>query len=138
MLELLMDKLARVVRTCTGRIFRTSGGALAEKGRPAHRKEGSPHARKRSVIGEYSFDDFLKQADRMKEMEPIRDLLKRIPRLACQINEFRFDDDDLRRIRGMVRSMTSEERRCPEVIGEGRRWRIARGSVPGRRTFPPW
>src|SRR5207302_4526179 len=73
--------------------------------------------------------DFRKQFEMLAKMGPMGDLLKAMPGGFSQmIPEGEDPEQAIKRIRGMIDSMTREERRNPDVIDINRRRRIAAGS----------
>ncbi|NPV92112.1 MAG: signal recognition particle protein [Firmicutes bacterium] len=79
-----------------------------------------------------TLEDFLDQLQQMKNMGPLDQLIGMIPGLggAKQLKNLQqeVDPKELNRIEAIIRSMTPEERRNPNIIGGSRRKRIARGS----------
>jgi len=75
----------------------------------------------------FGFDDFLNQLRQLKRLGPLEDLLKMLPGMGA-IGDLKVDEGALKRIEGMICSMTQEERRRPQMIDGSRRQRIARGS----------
>ena len=74
----------------------------------------------------FGFDDFLVQMQRIKRMGGLMSLLKMIPGMgSLPIDQVK--EDDMRRMEGIVNSMTKSERRLPEIINSSRRQRIAKG-----------
>ena len=63
----------------------------------------------------------------LKRLGPLEDLLKMLPGMGG-LQGLKIDEGALRRIEGMICSMTLEERRRPQIIDGSRRQRIARGS----------
>ncbi len=79
--------------------------------------------------GDFTLDDFRKQFAMLGKMGPLGDLLKAMPGgLSQMIPEGEDPEESLKRIRGMIDSMTKEERRNPDLIDINRRRRIAAGS----------
>jgi signal recognition particle subunit SRP54 len=79
--------------------------------------------------GDFTLDDFRKQFEQMKKMGPMKDMIASMPGgLADLIPEGEDPEDSMRRIQGIIDSMTKEERRNPDIIDIGRRRRIAAGS----------
>jgi signal recognition particle subunit SRP54 len=78
--------------------------------------------------GDFTIDDFRKQFEQMKKMGPIKDVLGAMPGMDGLIPEGEDPESSVRRIQGIVDSMTKEERRNPDVIDINRRRRIAAGS----------
>lgn len=77
---------------------------------------------------EFTFEDFLDQMEQMQQMGPINQLIKMIPGLGKLPKDVQVSDKDLARIRAIIQSMTTDERRNPSIINGSRRERIARGS----------
>ena len=91
--------------------------------------------------GEFSFDDFLSSYKMLRRMGPLQGVLKMIPGMGKQLEGLdQVDDSQLKRVEGMILSMTPHERRIPHVIDMSRRTRIAgrrggggrAGEVPAR------
>jgi signal recognition particle subunit SRP54 len=78
---------------------------------------------------QFGLDDFLEQLAAVRRMGPLSTLLGMIPGLgASQLSQLKVDDKELDRLEAIIRSMTPDERRRPELIKGSRRLRIARGS----------
>ena len=77
---------------------------------------------------EFTFEDFLKQLGMMRKMGSLKDILSMIPGLGSQAGALNISDDELTRVEAIIRSMTPQERRRPELIDPSRRLRIAKGS----------
>ncbi len=80
--------------------------------------------------GTYDLENFLEQMRQIKRMGSITDLLGMIPGLggALKNSDLNIDNDDLKHIEAIILSMTTQERRDPDVITASRRKRIAKGS----------
>ncbi len=76
---------------------------------------------------ELNLEDFLQQMEQMQKLGPLENILKMLPG-AGQIKDLNIDQKELLHVKAMVQSMTTKERRHPEIINESRRRRIARGS----------
>src|SRR5438270_1323961 len=84
---------------------------------------------KKLAEGDFTLDDFRKQFEQMQKMGPMKDMLAQMPGgMADLIPEGEDPEESMRRIQGMIDSMTKEERRNPDIIDLGRRRRIAAGS----------
>jgi signal recognition particle subunit SRP54 len=77
--------------------------------------------------GSFGFDDFLQQMQAVKKMGGMKDLLKMMPG-GGGLGDMDFDENELKRMEGIVHSMTLVERQDPDVIDASRRRRIAAGS----------
>ncbi|MGN0910865.1 MAG: signal recognition particle protein [Thermoguttaceae bacterium] len=82
--------------------------------------------------GVFTLDDFRKQmsqASRLGSMSKIMSFIPGMGRLSGILGEMNVDPDrELRRIGGLIDSMTPEERRHPEIIDSRRKKRIAAGA----------
>ena len=79
----------------------------------------------------FNLEDFLNQLQQLKNMGPLSQIMEMIPGISSmkgQVTDEDFGEDKLRKVEAVIRSMTPDERRNPEIIGGGRRRRIARGS----------
>jgi signal recognition particle subunit SRP54 len=61
-------------------------------------------------------------------MGPLQNVLGMLPGMPKEVRNAEIDDKDLGRIEAIIRSMTPEERRKPDLINGSRRMRIAQGS----------
>ena len=79
----------------------------------------------------FDLEDFLGQLQQLKQMGPISQVLEMVPGFSAMKGKVSMDELDgshLVRTEAIIRSMTAEERRRPDIIGGSRRRRIARGS----------
>ena len=84
----------------------------------------------RLLKGQFGLDDLLKQLRMIQKLGPLKDVVAKMPgmgQLADQVEE-----KELVKVESMIRSMTPDERKRPEIIDKSRTSRIARGS--GRRS----
>ncbi|NLG83276.1 MAG: signal recognition particle protein [Firmicutes bacterium] len=78
---------------------------------------------------EYTLEDFLTQLQEMRKMGPFDQLLAMLPGgMAKGLKGLRFDEKEFVHLEAIIRSMTPDERRRPQIIDGSRRRRIARGS----------
>ncbi len=101
---------------------------LVEKAQEQFEAEEAEKLQRKMAKGSFGFDDFLKQMQAVKKMGGMKDMLKMMPGMGGQLGDLDFDDGELRQMEGIVHSMTSAERREPEVIDSSRRRRIAAGA----------
>jgi signal recognition particle subunit SRP54 len=78
--------------------------------------------------GKLTLEDFLEQMQQIKRMGPLQNVLGMLPGMPKEVRNAEIDDKDVARIEAIIRSMTPEERRRPELINGSRRMRIAQGS----------
>jgi signal recognition particle subunit SRP54 len=78
--------------------------------------------------GTLTLEDFLEQMQQIKRMGPLQNVLGMLPGMPKEIRNAEIDDREIGRIEAIIRSMTPEERRKPDLINGSRRMRIAQGS----------
>ena len=77
--------------------------------------------------GNFTLDDFRKQFEQIAKMG-MKDLIGRMPGMSDMIPEGEDPELALKRVQGMIDSMTKKERSDPDIIDQSRRRRIAGGS----------
>ena len=82
---------------------------------------------------ELTLDDFLEQMQQMKNMGPLDQILGMLPGAGKMkgIKDMQINEKDMAHVEAIIRSMTPEERRKPNIINGSRRKRIAAGSGTG-------
>jgi signal recognition particle subunit SRP54 len=101
---------------------------LIERAEAAAGEDDQAAMEKRLRAGQFTFDDFLQAQRMMRKMGPLKNVVSMIPGLGKQMQGVDIDDRELARVEAIVLSMTSDERKRPEIINGSRRARIARGS----------
>jgi signal recognition particle subunit SRP54 len=101
---------------------------LIEQAEKAFEKDQAEQAAARLLEGEFTLDDFLEQMQSLKKMGPLGGVLGMMPGMPKELKNAKIGDDDLKPIEAIIRSMTPDERRRPEIINGSRRQRIATGS----------
>ena len=78
----------------------------------------------------FDLEDFRQQITQMKKMGGVASLLDKLPQqLAAQVDPAKLQDDkQLKRIEGIINSMTPQERAKPDLIKASRKRRIAAGA----------
>ncbi|GFZ83699.1 signal recognition particle protein [Paenibacillus marchantiophytorum] len=79
---------------------------------------------------EFTFEDFLDQMEQVKKMGPLDQILDMLPgaNKIKGMKDMKVDDKQMARVEAIVKSMTTEEKRKPELLNANRRKRIAMGS----------
>ena len=95
--------------------------------------EEMENQQKKMLEGKFTLDDFLKAMAQIQRMGSMKSLMKMIPGMgqmasAMDAMDGMDPDKDVKRVKAMISSMTSEERRNPDRIDRSRRNRIALGS----------
>ena len=104
---------------------------LIEKAQTTFDEDQAAELEKKMRQATFDLEDFLGQLQQLKGMGPLSQVMEMVPGLSSitgRISEAELSDDKLNRVEAVIRSMTAEERRHPEIIGGSRRRRIARGS----------
>ncbi len=90
-------------------------------------KEEIEKQQQKLAEGDFTLDDFRKQFEQMKKMGGMRELIGMMPGMSDMVPEGEDPDVAIRRIQGMIDSMTKAERHNPDIIDLSRRRRIANG-----------
>jgi signal recognition particle subunit SRP54 len=100
---------------------------LVERAQEQFNAEDAAKLQEKMAKGSFGFDDFLQQMQAVKKMGGMKDMMKLMPGMG-DLGEMDFDENELKKMEGMVYSMTKQERQEPDVIDSSRRRRIAAGS----------
>ncbi|HZN25223.1 MAG TPA: signal recognition particle protein [Burkholderiales bacterium] len=94
------------------------------------RKEAEKLAEKVKKGKGFDLEDFKQQIVQMKKMGGLSALVEKLPGNLAQMaqNAPDVDDQAIRRIEGIINSMTAKERAKPEIIKASRKRRIATGA----------
>ncbi len=104
---------------------------LVEKAKASMGTRSVEDMTKRMRSGQFDLEDFLGQMEQVKSMGPLGGLLDMLPGasgIKKQLGGVEFNDGFFSQSEAIVRSMTLQERRNPEILNGSRRRRIARGS----------
>ncbi|MFY0606946.1 MAG: signal recognition particle protein [Cyclobacteriaceae bacterium] len=102
--------------------------SLVEKAQQNFDEEEARRINKKIKKNQFGFDDFLSQMEQIKKMGNIKDLLGMVPGVGKAIKDVDIDEDSLKPIEAIIKSMTPTERENPNMINGSRRQRIAKGS----------
>lgn len=104
---------------------------LVEKAQQEFDQEEMRRQEERLRKGEFTLDDFRKQLAQIGRLGPLQKVMSLIPGMNS-LNEMMGEvdpEEDLKRLLGIIDSMTPEERRNPtKIIDQSRRRRIAAGA----------
>jgi signal recognition particle subunit SRP54 len=101
---------------------------LIEKAEAAFDEEQKAKAEEILREGTFTLEDFLEQMQQVKKMGPLQNVLGMMPGMPKELKQAQIDDRELARVEAIIRSMTPEERRKPDLVNGSRRSRIAKGS----------
>ncbi|MCE9638596.1 MAG: signal recognition particle protein [Betaproteobacteria bacterium] len=97
--------------------------------RTVDRDEAEKFARKLKSGKGFDLEDFKQQIGQMKKMGGVTAMLDKLPgQLAQAAGKAQMDDRQVRRIEGIINSMTPQERAKPELLKASRKRRIAAGA----------
>lgn len=102
--------------------------SLVEKAQEQFDEAEAAKLEKKIRKNQFDFEDFKNQLQQIKKMGNLKDLMAMIPGVGKQIKDLDINDDAFKGIEAMINSMTTEERRNPDVINPSRKERIAKGS----------
>ena len=105
--------------------------SLIEKAESAIDEKQAAQLEKKLKQGKFDFEDFLAQLQQMRKLGPLQELLKMLPGVGSAVKDMDFSagEKEMSRFEAIVRSMTKEERKRPEIINGSRRKRIAVGAA---------
>ena len=101
---------------------------LIEQAEQVFEKEEAEAAAAKMFEGEFTLDDFLEQLQQVKKMGPISGIMGMLPGMPKELKNAEIGDDQIKITEAIIRSMTPDERRDPDIINGSRRARIAKGS----------
>ena len=104
---------------------------LIEKAQESMDEKRAKEMERKFRQANFDLEDFLEQIQAVKKMGSLSQIAEMIPgmnQLTSRMKTADFDDQQIKRVEAIIRSMTPEERRRPEIINGSRRRRISRGS----------
>lgn len=105
--------------------------SLIEKAQTSFDIEKSKALEKKMRNATFDLNDFLDQLNQIKKMGPLSQLVDMIPGFSAMSKKMpaaAMDDNQIKRVEAIIFSMTTDERRNPQIIDGSRRRRIAKGS----------
>ena len=102
--------------------------SLVERAQQQFDEEQARKISKKIAKNQFGFDDFLTQIEQIKKMGNVKDLMGMIPGMSSKIKDIDIDNNSFRHIEAMIKSMTLEERKNPNLMNQSRKSRIALGS----------
>ncbi|MEM6655074.1 MAG: signal recognition particle protein [Planctomycetota bacterium] len=105
--------------------------SLVEKAQTEFDQDEMRRQEEKLAKGEFTLDDFKKQLQQIGRLGPLQKVMGMIPGMGSLMQGMGDDarpEDEMRRLFGIIDSMTPDEKRTPKIIDQGRRARIAKGS----------
>ena len=100
---------------------------LIEKAEQNFEAEKAEELERKIKKAQFTLEDFLEQMDQLKNMGGIEEMLAMMPG-GNKLSGMQLDEKQMARTEAIIKSMTPQERRAPNIIGGSRKKRIARGS----------
>ena len=104
---------------------------LIEKAQEAVDEKQAKEMERKFREATFDLEDFLQQIQSVKQMGSLSQIMEMIPgmnQLSKKMPLGSLDDGQVQKVEAVIRSMTPDERRRPEIINGSRRRRIAKGS----------
>ena len=104
--------------------------SLIEKAKEAITEDEAKKYEKMLRENTFTFEDYLDQFDKINKMGNINDIIAMIPGLSGKLGGQLqpIDENQLKRNKAIIQSMTIKERRNPSLLNGSRKRRIANGS----------
>ena len=81
------------------------------------------------MSGKYDLEDFLTNLKQVRKLGPLENIIKMLPQARKMgLNNVSIDPKQMAHIEAIILSMTPYERKHPEVLKNGRKQRISKGS----------
>ncbi len=101
--------------------------SLIEKAEQSFEADKAAALEKKLRKAEFTLEDFLDQMGELKKMGNLGDMLSMLPG-GNKLSGLQVDEKQMGRTEAIIKSMTPDERRRPQIIGGSRKKRIAAGS----------
>jgi signal recognition particle subunit SRP54 len=101
--------------------------SLIEKAEQNFEADKAAALEKKLRKAEFTLEDFLDQMGELKKMGNLGDMLSMLPG-GNKLSGMQLDEKQMAHTEAIIKSMTPEERRRPQIIGGSRKKRIASGS----------
>jgi signal recognition particle subunit SRP54 len=101
---------------------------LIERVEQEYDKDVAAKAEQALLEGQFTLEDFLEQMQQVRKMGPLQGIIGMMPGVPKELKNADIGEKELGRVEAIIRSMTLEERRKPDLINGSRKVRIANGS----------
>jgi signal recognition particle subunit SRP54 len=101
---------------------------LIDKAQENYDQKKNAQMAKKIKSNNMDFDDFLEAMHQVKSMGPLKNVMSMLPGVGSQIKDEDIDETKLVKVEAIINSMTSKERKKPDIINPSRKRRIAAGS----------
>lgn len=101
---------------------------LIEKAQETISEEQAKKMEKKFRENNFDFEDYLLQFESMKKMGNINDIINMLPGAGSKFKVGDVNENELKRNKAIIQSMTKKERQNPDLIKASQKKRIANGS----------
>ena len=101
---------------------------LVERAQQNFDEKETQRINKKIKKNQFGFDDFLIQMEQIKKMGSLKDIVGMIPGMGSAIKDADIDNNSLKPVEAIIKSMTPKERSNPELLNGSRKIRISKGS----------
>ena len=101
---------------------------LVERAQQNFDEKETQRINKKIKKNQFGFDDFLIQMEQIKKMGSLKDIVGMIPGMGKAIKDADIDNNSLKPVEAIIKSMTPKERSNPELLNGSRKIRISKGS----------
>ena len=102
--------------------------SLIEKAQETFDEAAAEKFSRKARDASFTLEDYLEQMQQMKKMGSMESILKMLPGVGAKLKDVQIDENAMKKPEAIIRSMTPQERRHPEILNASRRRRIAAGS----------
>ena len=104
--------------------------SLIEKAQSNIDADKAAEMERKMRTAEFTFDDFLEQMEQVRKLGPLDQMMDMMPGMGKMkgMKNLKVDEKQIGRVEAIVKSMTKDEKRKPEILNHSRRKRIAAGS----------
>lgn len=103
--------------------------SLIDKAQEAFDQKEAEKLEKKLASEGMDLEDFLSQMQQIKKMGPLENVISMIPGMGAKMpKDVSIDEKQLSKPEAIIRSMTPQERKKPEIINASRKVRIANGA----------
>ncbi len=104
--------------------------SLIEKAQSGIDAEKAAEMERKMRTAEFTFEDFLEQMAQVRNLGPLDQIMEMLPGMnkVKGLKDMKVDEKQIGRVEAIVKSMTTEEKRKPELLNHSRRKRVAAGS----------
>lgn len=102
--------------------------SLVEKAQEAIDEKEAKKMEEKFRKNQFDFEDFLSQFKMIRRMGSLGGIMKMIPGIDSNAIDIGMAEKEMKKVEGIIFSMTLEERRNPKILNGSRKIRISKGS----------